>query len=92
MTLHLVFSSPFTNSALKDCLAVMNPNDGILFIEDGSYITQNINLLPQTKNKYYVLSEDMSARGLFACPEINSINYDEFVALALEFTKTISWR
>ncbi len=98
--LHTVNKSPFTHSALKSCIAVCANEDALLLIEDGVFggisnspdaialldlINRGINI--------YALSEDVGARGIEKkiYSQIQMINYDGFVKLALDHKCVQSW-
>ena len=90
MTLHLIQRSPFSNSALKDCLNIFDPQDNILLMEDGVYGLQHP-LLQQTQLTVYALQEDISARGLDSKDTIKEIDYCEFANLCSQHKHVISW-
>lgn len=92
--LHIVSTSPFASQALAQCLARMAAEDGLLLIQDGVYLLTEHQLPPQIagSSKLFVLSEDMQARGLNCVhPDINVIDYGQFVALTLAYPHTLSW-
>ncbi len=90
MTLHLIQRSPFTNTVLKDCLNIADPQDSILLMEDGVYGLQHP-LMQQTQLTAYALQEDISARGLNSKNSIKEIDYCEFVNLCSQHQHVISW-
>jgi len=90
MTLHLIQRSPFSNSALKDCLNIIAAKDSVLLMEDGVYGLQH-SLMQQTKLSAYALQEDISARGLDSKGNIKEIDYCEFVNLCGQHQHVISW-
>jgi len=90
MTLHLIQRSPFTNTVLKDCLNIADPQDSILLMEDGVYGLQHP-LMQQTQLTAYALQEDISARGLNSKKSIKEIDYCEFVNLCSQHKHVISW-
>ena len=90
MTLHLIQRSPFSNSALQDCLNIIDSQDSILLMEDGVYGLQH-KLLQQTQLTTYALQEDITARGLHAKECIKEIDYVEFVNLCSQHKHVISW-
>ncbi|MGR6873956.1 sulfurtransferase complex subunit TusB [Pseudomonas sp. HK3] len=95
MTLHLIQKSPFSNSALKDCLAIINTNDSVLLMQDGVYACKDkafIDLANSTaSNKIYALTDDLRARGVDAIDHLQTINYTEFVELCAHSNNVISW-
>ncbi len=90
MTLHLIQRSPFSNSALQDCLNIIDSQDSILLMEDGVYGLQH-KLLQQTQLTTYALQEDITARGLYTKECIKKIDYVEFVSLCSQHKHVISW-
>lgn len=93
--LHIVKSSPFASHALKNCINRLQPEDGLLLIEDGVYaIQQSQQWQPKLDKrvKLYVLQDDAIARGIATDKiEINCIDYDDFVQLTLEYSNSMSW-
>mgnify|MGYP000178281876 CR=1 FL=1 len=95
-TLHLIQRSPFTHSALSDCLKVIDPLDSILLMQDGVYGLQHPKLLNSDRNlNTNALLDDVLARGLDQLsPEttnINKISYSQFVTLCANHKHVISW-
>ncbi len=90
MTLHLIQRSPFSNSALQDCLNTLDSQDSILLMQDGVY-GLNHPLLSNTQVTTYALLDDLNARGLDAKNAIKNIEYPEFVALCTSHKHVISW-
>ncbi len=88
MNLHLIQRSPFTNSALDDCLKIIGEDDSLLFMQDGVYSLNHptINAVSVT---YYALQDDVLARGIKATSNI--IDYTAFVKLCEKYDKVISW-
>ncbi|MFA3792243.1 sulfurtransferase complex subunit TusB [Aliiglaciecola sp. SL4] len=95
MILHKFSVSPFSQSNLISALSRIDPNDGILLMEDAVYGLNSAlifePIIQRTKN-VYALQPDCVARGI-TCTEqaITLIDYDGFVALSLEYDKVISW-
>jgi tRNA 2-thiouridine synthesizing protein B len=93
MNLHLIFSSPFSSSSLKECLAIIQPKDAIVLLEDGVYAIQHPDLSNTSiQFKCFAVTADTDARGLTKSNNLTCITYDELVDLTLEYQKTISWR
>jgi tRNA 2-thiouridine synthesizing protein B len=97
--LHLIQKSPFQSQCLNECLKVASDSDSFLLMLDGTYALQSSNFLNHekiTNNKnIFVLEDDLLARGL-SIPvnqgkNITTINYQNFVDLTLNNSKTISW-
>lgn len=91
MILHLIQKSPFQNSALTDCLNIIDANDSILLMQDGVYGLQHP-LLQSTAIPIFALDADLLARGL-TDSNINfkAINYAEFVNICSQHKQTLSW-
>lgn len=92
--LHLILRSP-SQGLLNTCATLLQPGDGILFLEDGVYYCGQPNQLPKfgPDVELYCLREDLGARGLTELdrPRIDAVDYGGFVALCCEFDKIISW-
>ncbi|WP_416308440.1 sulfurtransferase complex subunit TusB [Neptunicella sp. SCSIO 80796] len=93
--LHIVNTSPFSDLSLEKCIDRMQPQDGLILIEDATYALNQLEvwqsrLTPECK--LYVLQDDAIARGLCVEQlELNWVSYDEFVGLTLSYPKTLSW-
>ncbi|MDX1320773.1 MAG: sulfurtransferase complex subunit TusB [Oceanospirillum sp.] len=95
MILHTVNKSPSANSTFKECLFSASAGDQVLLIEDGVYAATNAfsNLLRDDLS-YYVLQEDMAARGLNATltsEHWQAVDYAGFVALTETADSVCSW-
>lgn len=91
MILHLIQKSPFENSALSNCLDVINKSDSILLMQDGIYALQQ-DRINHLSNRLYALDVDINARGIHTTnTNFTPINYSEFVALCSQHKQTISW-
>lgn len=92
MILHTVNKSPPGSDCLAACLGAAAPEDLLLLIEDGVYA-----LIPGSMGAKLlaghagirVLESDLVARGL--APSQQMIDMDEFVRLAAEADKVVSW-
>lgn len=95
MILHKISLSPFESKSLKQCLARMNREDGILLTEDAVYALQATNLselkLQEVAN-LYALEDDIKARGV-ETPLMNckQASYHDMVELCLNYTHVIAW-
>lgn len=99
-TLHTVNKSPFATQSLLSCLNHCKDGDAVLMIEDGVYGglsgTGLTDIIAQ-KGKtvaLYVLSPDLSARGLDASRVISGVegvDYAGFVDLVARHDRTQAW-
>lgn len=92
--LHTISRSP-KHELLQACIKVINPGDGILFIEDGVYYCCDKELLSSISrdNSVYGLREDLIARGLRDKQDalVEVVGYHKFVELTVQHSKTVSW-
>ena len=72
------------------CLRAMADSDALLLIEEGVYtlLTEQAALKGR---KIYALKVDVEARGIPLPESIKAVDYDQFVALTIEYDKTVSW-
>ncbi len=79
---------------LELCLRALSSGDGVLLIEDGVYALmspdQKLSTLPDNC-AVFVLGSDATARGLPASAPAETIDYDRFVALCVEYDQVLSW-
>jgi tRNA 2-thiouridine synthesizing protein B len=96
-SLHLVSSSPFTGSALADCLRVITAADSVLLIENGVWAIHGEQSWQRQlqglseRHAIYVLAEDAALRGIHVLPPFQLIDYETMVALACEHARSVSW-
>ena len=94
MILHKISTSPYTNSALSQCLKRISAEDGLLFIQDGVYAIKHQDFLAKLEelSNLYLLSDDLKARAISAeNPKFKQISYEQFVDLSLQYSKVLSW-
>lgn len=95
MILHIVSASPYSSDALQRCAALFGADDGVLLIEDGVLALSHpgLCLAPFKGKRVYVLQPDAEARGMTAAHQASftAVDYDGFVSLTTQFTKTVSW-
>ena len=95
MILHTVNKSPTVNSALKECLYSAAQGDKVLLIEDGVYgATPVFNSLLREDLHYFVLQEDLNARGLtdtLTHARWTPVDYNGFVELTETADTVCSW-
>lgn len=97
--LNIINKSPFNSNTLASCLHYAPPNSAILFIEDGVYAAiQATELAEKLKKvfsyfKFYALKPDVETRGILEklLPEIQLIDYAEFVDLTLQHHPIQTW-
>ncbi len=92
MTLHIVQSSPFSTTALSQCLSLAATDDAILLIADATYAL----LKPQsewtTQATFLYLAEDAECRGIPPNHKVfKGIDYSKFVALTVEHANAVNW-
>lgn len=99
-TLHTVNKSPFRHQTLTACLAIAQPGDSVLLIEDGVYAAQAntpaASQLQQARNAgiaVYVLKEDIEQRALttHSLIDIPQVDYTGFVELSTRHLRIQSW-
>lgn len=88
--LHIITQSPYRSSALKECLAVAQTSDVLLFLGDGVYAVtlQNEELV---KHNIYLLADHASARGLTNVAWANYIDYAGVVKLTEQQHPVQTW-
>ena len=92
--LHTISRS--ANSALlNSCIALLQPEDGILFIEDGVYhciAPLGLKLIPDSV-KIFGLREDLLARAILPRLDarIAAVDTAGFVDLCCQHDKIVSW-
>lgn len=91
MTLHIVNKSPYSSTALGDCIATFRDGDALLLIEDGVYalaghMPEDIAVTP-----VYCLAADARARGLTVPEHFHGIDDAEWVSLCTEHNPIVSW-
>jgi tRNA 2-thiouridine synthesizing protein B len=96
-TLHVVSHSPFTDGRLHSCLRVLGAADGLLLCGDavhalqaGSSAWRPLSELALS-GRLYALDEDVSARAINACEQVQRLDYVGFVQLSIDFDKVNTW-
>ncbi len=95
--LHTVNKSPFTHTTLKQCIDRYTTGDALLLLEDGvyaalnshTYVTELASVTP-----CYAIEKDIIARGIqqeVLAENITLIDYEQWVALAIEYPLSQSW-
>jgi tRNA 2-thiouridine synthesizing protein B len=99
-TLHTVNKSPFERPALETCLRVVRAGSAILLLEDGVYAALRGGPAAATLRaaaaevRIYVLGPDLELRGLTLAEligDVEVVDYNGFVALAVEHERVQSW-
>lgn len=94
MILHIVNQSPFTHTALTQCLRAFGPEDSLILIEDGVLLLTNPAFTPDLPPavRLFALQPDADARGLGIDPDIaTAVGFPQFVELVTQHQKTMSW-
>ena len=93
MTLHIVSKSPYSSSALDDCLKACAREDAIFLIEDGVYAAQpdETRQAQFAGKSVYCLQADAEARGVSAPATITTIDENRWVELCVEHNPIVSW-
>lgn len=100
-TLHTVNKSPFERNSLDSCLNGSKADASILLFEDGvvgaisnSSVADKLSNAMSNGQSVYVLSNDLSARGLSEdrlIEGIKTVDYAGFVQLAADHDRVQSW-
>ncbi len=98
MHLHIVSKSPMNSNSLELPLCLLlkdSVKNSLLLIDDGVYYLSSPNKLENLKEKnvkIYAIENDIVARGLNIEDDyIELIDYDKFVNLTAENTKSFTW-
>lgn len=97
MLLHTINKSPFSHSALSDCLRLCSDDATIVLIEDGVYAAladaQWIEKISARCSNIYALAPDIAARGLSEriAGAVKLIDYVGFVELCCTHSTIQSW-
>lgn len=91
MSLHIVSKSPFSSTALADCLAAFTDGDALLLIEDGVYALAARTSDAPAVGPVYCLESDARARGLEIPDSVEAIDDAHWVALCTEHNPIVSW-
>lgn len=91
MTLHIVSKSPFSSTALSDCLAAFGDGDALLLIEDGAYALSGRLCETPAVGPVYCLEADARARGLSIPAAITPVDDAGWVALCTKHNPIVSW-
>ncbi|HWP01691.1 MAG TPA: sulfurtransferase complex subunit TusB [Methylococcus sp.] len=98
--LHLVHRSPFENNVLRCCVARAARGDSVLLLENAVYAALLDGAMAgvvadATKwLRMAVLIPDLEARGLAGVellPDVEAIDYDGFVDLAVAYPVIVTW-
>lgn len=94
-TLHVISSSPFTDTGLGSCLRTLGPDDGLLLcgaavqaLRPGTVAAQQLHKLASTR--LYALNEDCEAHGVEPF-KAQPIDYPQFVELSLAYDRVNTW-
>lgn len=94
-TLHVISSSPFTDTRLGSCLRTLGPEDGLLLcgaavqaLRPGTVAAQQLGQLASTH--LYALNEDCEAHGVEHF-QAQGIDYPQFVELSLTYDRVNTW-
>lgn len=92
--LHTISKSQ-DSTLLQNCLSVIDEDDAILFLEDGTYHCSLASSLAAIANsvKLYGLREDMIARAILTKSDdrVDTIDNARFVQLCCDYDKVVSW-
>lgn len=99
MTLHILNRSA-AHPCVADCLALLDPADALLLLEDGVYNAMSglgrpdpLQQFLHHGGKVYAIAADVAARGLSdkVLMAVELIDYDRFVTLCTEHHPLQSW-
>lgn len=96
MLLHTLCRSP-AHSALRDCLAVLGPNDALLLLGDGVYAAladgEAAALLAASGANVFVLEADAALAGVEGqlLPGAAVVDDEGFVALTEHYSRQLAW-
>ena len=96
MLLHTVSRSP-AHTALRDCLALLGPDDALLLLGDGVYAalagSEAAALLDASGVTVFILEADAARAGVQArlLPDATIVDDDGFVALTEHYGRQLAW-
>lgn len=89
--LHIVSRSPFSSTALYDCISHASKDCAILLIGSGVYALEHPHLINSPSSKIYAIYEDAQSRGLDTRTDIRYIDYAEMVSLTAQHHPILTW-
>ncbi|MEI8594584.1 sulfurtransferase complex subunit TusB [Photobacterium sp. Hal280] len=94
--LHMIFSSPFQNRALQQCVAQLLPGDEIVLLQDGVVAATSPGQLESALKQaaaVYALETDLQARGLTGrvAAEVEVIDHNMLVTLTVRHPNCMKW-
>ena len=92
MTLHLLGASPSDRATFESCRSTLTEQDTLLLLEEGCYwaLPHHRQELSRIPARVVVLGPDSLARGI-ATEGLKTVDDAEFVVLATEHARTVSW-
>ncbi len=97
-TLHILNASPVQSTQLNSCLRVLTDDDGIVLCGEAVQLLRKgsiaLRKLLDFDGSYrlYALSEDIQARGIDTKRmPVTMLDYPDFVALCVDYTRVNSW-
>lgn len=93
MNLHLINKTPSHHSTLR-ALSLINPNDYVIFINDGVYnvIIKTLQPFNKTNATLLCIQNDLTCRGiLYIKNNIKIINTKTFVNICLVVKNVLNW-
>ena len=96
MNLHIIHKSAHSHASAQDALALINQQDAVILIDDGTYNavadTQISQAFSAKSQHCYYLQEHAQARGLNTLSEhFKACSMSDFVNLSLSAKNNISW-
>ncbi|MEQ8803173.1 sulfurtransferase complex subunit TusB [Haliea sp.] len=96
MLLHTVSRSP-AHTALRDCVALLGPDDALLLLGDGVYAalagSEAAALLDASGVTVFILEADAALAGIQGrlLPGATVVDDDGFVALTERYSRQLAW-
>lgn len=81
MMMHIITRSPYSSTALEECLNFADEQSVLLLLGDAVYATSHPGLSAFNNLKTYAIEEDCGARGLEKKDTIEYIDYLEMIKL-----------
>ncbi|WP_448550248.1 sulfurtransferase complex subunit TusB [Thalassotalea fusca] len=92
--LHLLRTSPFSSHQIDNMLSVLNADDKIVLIDDGSYLINHQHLttcMEITNSAICVVESHIQARNIKLPNGIEAINFETLTELFTKYQSTITW-
>jgi len=92
--LHILRSSAFSNNNISQCIANLQVDDSVIFMDDGCYNVNHssLSIISDKLSTIYMIEQHAKARAIQSTTLVKSIDLKQLMVLVFDHQSVVTWQ